>query len=178
MSAVCWLNRFSISMTIPLGNAAWAHLLAKDQLLVTRPGGGIAGLPIFITDDTPAGDLFNFARKVTVQADLPPRCCPSRWYIPAFLAYLIASLLELAAVIFRVPLSVPPRGVVSFLGSIVLYNRLRASVHLDYTPIFQPQDSCMRANKYYTSNKTFDEINLWECKLFNVLSMLRHAIKY
>ena len=147
-------------MTIPLGNAAWAHLRAKDQLMVTRPGGGIAGLPVFITDDTPAADLFTFAQKVTARADLPPRCRPSRWYIPAFLAYLIAVLLELAVLVLRVPLSFPPRGVVSFLGSIVLYSTLRASVHLDYTPIFQPQDSCRRANSYYTRKKTFDKINL------------------
>jgi len=178
MSAICWLNRFSLCVTFPLGNAAWAHLLAKDQLLVSRPGGGIAGLPIFITDDTPAGDLFTFAHKVTTQADLPARCCPTRWYIPAFLAYLIAVLLELAVLILRVPLPVPPRGVVSFLGSVVLYNRLRASVHLDYTPIFQPEDSFRRANKYYTRNKTFDKINLWGCKSFHVLSTLRNACKY
>ncbi|GFG32093.1 hypothetical protein Cfor_06863 [Coptotermes formosanus] len=143
-----------------VGNAAWAHLRAKDQLLVTRPGGGIAGLPIFVTDDTPAGDLFTFAQKVTTRADLPPRCCLSRWYIPAFLAYLMAILLELVVLILRVPLSFPPRGVVSFLGSTVLYNRLRAAVHLDYTPIFQPQESYSRANKYYTRNKSFDKINL------------------
>ena len=154
------LNSFSLCVTIPVGNAAWSHILAKDQLLVTRPGGGIGGLPIFITDDTPAGDLFTFAQKMTAQADLPPRCCPSRWYIPTFLAYLIAVVLELAVLILRIPLPVPPRGVVSFLGSIVLYNGLRASVHLDYTPIFQPQDSCRRANKYYTRNKNFDKNNL------------------
>jgi hypothetical protein len=44
------------------GNAAWAHLRAKDQLLLTLSGGGISGLPIFVTDDTPKDDLFTFAR--------------------------------------------------------------------------------------------------------------------
>lgn len=154
------LTTFPVFILMPLGNAAWAHLRAKDQLPVTRPGGGIAGLPVFVTDDTPAGDLFTFAQKVTARADLPPRCCLSRWYIPTFLAYLLAVLLELAALILRIPLSVPPRGVVSFLGSTVLYNRLRASVHLDYTPIFQPQEACNRANKYYIRKKSFDKMNL------------------
>jgi 3beta-hydroxy-delta5-steroid dehydrogenase / steroid delta-isomerase len=137
-------------MIMLIGNAAWAHLRAKDELLVTCPGGGIAGLPIFITDDTPVVDLLLFAQKVTAQPDLPPRCNLSRWYIPALLAYMIAALLELVVVIARIPLPVPPRGVVAYLGSVILYNRLRASLHLDYTPIFQPDDSYSRANKYYT----------------------------
>jgi len=106
--------------------------------LVTRPGGGTAGLPIFVTDDTPVNDLLTFAQKVTARADSPPRCCLSRWYIPAFVAYLIAALLEMVVLIVRISLPVPPRGVVAYLGSIVLYNRLRASLHLNYVPIFQP----------------------------------------
>ncbi|XP_023718357.1 3 beta-hydroxysteroid dehydrogenase/Delta 5--_4-isomerase type 2 isoform X2 [Cryptotermes secundus] len=133
-----------------VGNAAWAHLLAKDQLLVTRPGGGVSGLPIFITDDTPADDLLFFAQRVTARANLPPRCRISRWYMPALLAYLIAALLEMVVLIAHIPLSVSPRGAVSYLGSIVLYNRLRASLHLNYSPIFPPDESCNRANKYYT----------------------------
>lgn len=136
-----------------VGNAAWAHLCAKDQLLVTRPGGGISGLPIFVTDDTPTDDLLTFAQRVTARAHLPPRCCLSRWYIPALLAYLIAALLEVVVLLARIPLSVSPRGAVSYLGSIVLYNRLRASLHLNYSPIFKPDESCNRANKYYTMEK-------------------------
>jgi hypothetical protein len=39
---------------------------------------------------------------------------------------------------------------VSYLGSIVVYSRLRASLHLNYSPIFQPDEACNRVNKYYT----------------------------
>lgn len=140
-------------MIMLIGNAAWAHLCAKDKLLVTCPGGGIAGLPIFITDDTPVDDLLIFAQKVTTRADLPPRCCLSRWYIPALLAYMVAAIIELVVMMTRIPLSVPPCGIVAYLGSIVLYNRLRASLHLNYMPIFQPDETYSRSNKYYTKKK-------------------------
>lgn len=149
-------------MIMLLGNAAWAHLRAKDELLVTSPGGGIAGLPIFITDDTPVDDLLIFAQKVTTRSDLPPRCCLSRWYIPALLAYMIAGLLEAVVLIARIPLPFPPRGTVAYLGSIVLYSRLRASLHLDYTPVFPSDESHSRANKYYIKEK------LWQCVSLNM----------
>ncbi|XP_069703833.1 3 beta-hydroxysteroid dehydrogenase/Delta 5--_4-isomerase type 1 isoform X2 [Periplaneta americana] len=132
-----------------VGNAAWAHLRAKDELLHSRPGGGIAGLPIFVTDDTPVDDLLVFTQKVTMRADSPPRCRLSRWFIPAVLSYLVAYLLELAGV----PMPAPPTAIVSYLGSIILYNRLRASIHLDYVPFYKSDESYTRAKKYYTREK-------------------------
>nr|CAD7571432.1 unnamed protein product [Timema californicum] len=128
-----------------VGNAAWAHIRAKDALL-DNPGGA-AGLPVFITDDTPIDDLLRFASRVTATADDPSlRCRCTRWYVPALLAYLLAAILErlitwCAHPLLRVRLPVSPSGVVSYLGSIVLYNRLRAAIQLDYSPVYSSEQA-------------------------------------
>ncbi|XP_066995623.2 3 beta-hydroxysteroid dehydrogenase/Delta 5--_4-isomerase type 1 isoform X2 [Anabrus simplex] len=133
-----------------VGNAAWAHLRAKDVLLL-RPS-GVGGLPVFITDDTPACDLLHFAQRVTSSVDAPPRCLLTRWYVPSLLAYLVAFILELIASLLRLRLPFPPRAVVSYLGSILYYNRLRAAILLEYSPIFTLDESNRLARKYYTSD--------------------------
>jgi hypothetical protein len=52
------LTFYSSYMTTIAGKTTWAQLCAK----VTRPGGGISGLPVFVTGDTKTEDLFTFAR--------------------------------------------------------------------------------------------------------------------
>ncbi|KAJ9583899.1 hypothetical protein L9F63_021756, partial [Diploptera punctata] len=132
-----------------VGNAAWAHILAKNELLTTRPGGGIAGLPIFVTDDTPIDDMIRFVEKVSF-----PRCRRSRWYVPSLVAYLVAAMIELFSRVTGTSLPVPPRGSVSFLGSLILYNRLRAALHLDYSPIYQPEECYNRSKQFYSRHNT------------------------
>ena len=129
------------------GNAAWAHILAKNELLTMRPGGGIAGLPIFVTDDTPVVDLLRFVEYVS-----PPRYRISRWYVPSLVAYFMAALLELVARVTRTSFPIPPRGTVSYLGSLVLYSRLRAALHLNYSPIYKPEECYNRSKQFYSRN--------------------------
>ncbi|PSN41461.1 3 beta-hydroxysteroid dehydrogenase/Delta 5--_4-isomerase type 3 [Blattella germanica] len=130
-----------------VGNAAWAHILAKNELLTTRPGGGIAGLPIFITDDTPVVDLLRFVERMS------NGCRLSRWYFPSIFAYVTAAVIELLLRITKMRLPASPRGAVSYLGSLIMYSRLRADLHLDYFSIFQPEECYAISAKYYSNTE-------------------------
>ena len=114
------------------------------------------GLPIFVTDDTPVDDLLRFVEKVC-----SPCCRQSRWYMPSLVAYLAAILLELVLEVTGTSVPVPPRGSVSYLGSLVSYSRLRAALHLDYSPIYQTAQ-CYKVSKQYYSN-----LNLYPYKAEN-----------
>jgi 3beta-hydroxy-delta5-steroid dehydrogenase / steroid delta-isomerase len=46
-------------------------------------------------------------------------------------------------------LSFPPCGMLSYMSSIMLFNRLRASIYLDYDPIIKEEDAISRSAKWY-----------------------------
>lgn len=131
------------------GNAAWAHICAKDTLL-DRPK-SIGGLPIFITDDSPITDLPKFCVHMTCPQGEPSYYNHSWWYLPSFLSYFLAIVIEpFLTLLLPGPLPLAPTAAVTFLGSIILYNRLRADTHLQYAPVYQYQSVKSRTMKYYT----------------------------
>lgn len=132
------------------GNVAWAHIRAKDTLKTSPEK--IAGLPIFITDDTPIEDTTRFCQRLS-RATTTLKLRPTWWSVPAFFAYFVAFLLEfllkLMHPICGTKVAVPPRALVAYAGSIIMYSRLRASIHLDYEPIFNEEKSITNSANWY-----------------------------
>lgn len=134
-----------------LGNVAWAHIRAKDTL--DKSPEKIAGLPIFITDDTPTEDTTRFCQRLS-RASKTLKLRPTWWSIPTFFTYFIAIILELIVrfilnPIFGIKLQFQPRALISYAASIIMYNRLRAAIHLDYEPIFNEEKSILNSANWY-----------------------------
>lgn len=171
-------NRYILFWWLIPGNAAWAHICAKDTLQ-DRPK-SIGGLPIFITDDSPITDLPKFCVNMTCPQGESSYYNHSWWYLPSFISYFLAIILEpFLTLLLPGPLPLAPSSAVTFLGSIVLYNRLRADTHLQYAPVYQYQTVKSRTIKYYTeearlrlcSRKLHWRRNFWHLKKIVEISL-------
>lgn len=125
-----------------IGNAAWAHILAKDALLENVDN--VSGLPIFVTDDTCVEHVFDFASRI-----LGKRVRASFW-LPTLITWPVATLIETAASLMNIELPLRPTALISFLGSIILYSRLRAALHLKYAPRYSETEAISKTKSYFT----------------------------
>lgn len=143
-------NLLILTWTI-IGNVAWAHVRAKDTLGVE--GNKIIGLPIFVTDDSPIEDTFRFCQRVSRNSD-KIRLTPSWWSLPYFVTYFLAFLVEMVVkhlnpYFKNVQLPVSLRSIASYTSSIFLFSRLRASIYLDYEPIYNEDKSILMSTNWY-----------------------------
>ncbi|XP_063975948.1 3 beta-hydroxysteroid dehydrogenase/Delta 5--_4-isomerase type 1 [Diachasmimorpha longicaudata] len=133
-----------------VGNAAWGLVCAKNTLR-ERPQ-SIAGLPITITDDDEVNDITRFCERITKDSDCYIK--RSSWCIPLPVSYLLALVVELTVSVSNkfiggLVYPISPTSLIAYVGSVFLYDRSRASIHLDYTPIYSPDDSINLSKKYY-----------------------------
>lgn len=132
------------------GNAAWAHYRAKEAL-ASKPK-DIAGYPVFVTDESGIEDTTRFCQRLS-RANETLKLRPSWYQIPLFLSFFLAFLLELLIKalnpIVKIKLSFPPCGLLSYMSSILLYNRIRASIYLDYEPIYSEEKAVSNAALWY-----------------------------
>ncbi|XP_024941880.1 3 beta-hydroxysteroid dehydrogenase/Delta 5--_4-isomerase type 1 isoform X4 [Cephus cinctus] len=128
------------------GNAAWALICAK-KTLKEQPE-AIGGLPVTITDDTPVEDMLRFCERITRGSRHQIKFS---WTIPMWISYTLAFMMELATTYFNYFKKMPvlPRGIISYLGSVILYNRIRASIYMDYSPIFSADEAFLASSIYY-----------------------------
>ncbi|KAH8302313.1 hypothetical protein KR044_005029 [Drosophila immigrans] len=132
------------------GNVAWGHLCAYKALKVSSKA--VNGLPVFVTDDTGINDVSRFLQKMALMGERF-KVKTSWWYLPHFLFFFLAFLLEFIVGLafpytkYRLPHSL--RSIASFTSSMLMYNRLRASIHMDYMPLFDPDISAERSAKWY-----------------------------
>lgn len=145
-----YLFLFRAHIFLVVGNVAWAHLCTKNKLKTEAKN--ISGLPIFITDDTPVTDAVRFTQRVNVDMEVC-KIKPTSWSIPFLLCYMLAMLLELVLKIvnlfttFRVTYC--PRGTLAFGSSLILYDRLRSAIALEYEPIYTVSEGFSRSGKWY-----------------------------
>ncbi|KAH8379295.1 hypothetical protein KR009_004059 [Drosophila setifemur] len=138
------------------GNVAWGHICAYKALKVSDKA--VNGLPVFVTDDTGINDVSRFVQKMALLGERF-KVKTSWWYVPHFLFFFLAFLLEVVVGIlypytkYRLPYSL--RAIASYTSSMLMYNRLRASIHMDYMPLFDPDASAERSAKWYA--KWWDE---------------------
>ncbi|XP_017081138.1 3 beta-hydroxysteroid dehydrogenase/Delta 5--_4-isomerase [Drosophila eugracilis] len=132
------------------GNVAWGHICAYKTLKVSDKA--VNGLPVFVTDDTGINDVSRFVQKMAVLGERF-KVKTSWWYIPHFLFFFLAFLLEVVVRVaypytkYRLRYSL--RAIASYTSSMLMYNRLRASIHMDYMPLFDPDTSAERSAKWY-----------------------------
>lgn len=70
------------------------------------------------------------------------------WLLEFTMRWLLAPLWRTAGAA-PLRLSFPPCALVSYAGSIILFNRLRAAIHLDYEPIFAETDAIALSAAWY-----------------------------
>ncbi|XP_023246176.1 3 beta-hydroxysteroid dehydrogenase/Delta 5--_4-isomerase type 1 [Copidosoma floridanum] len=129
-----------------VGNAAWAFIRAHDTL--KKNPKAIAGLPVNVTDDTLVENLARFCERVTRSGG--NRVKVSNFSVPFALSYLGALVFELLIRRgFVSKLKIPPRSMVAYLGSSLLYSRARASIHMNYWPKYNTEETLTIARKYY-----------------------------
>lgn len=143
-------SSFSVSWICRAGNVAWAHLCTKNKLKVDAKN--ISGLPIFITDDTPVTDAVRFTQRVNVDMEVC-KIKPTTWAVPFLLCYMLAMLLEMVLrvvnVFTKLHVKYCPRGMLAFGSSLVLYDRLRSAISLEYEPIYTVDECFTRSGKWY-----------------------------
>lgn len=136
-----------------VGNAAWALLCAKDALRGPRAADA-AGLPSFVTDDTPPENILTFAERCLAPApgtNGGRDVRVSSWWLPAPFGFIGGLLLECVASLWRLRLPVSPAAAARYLASFMSYDRLRAALAYGYEPIFPPEEALCRSKKYYAS---------------------------
>lgn len=135
-----------------VGNVAWAHIRAK-QTLKNSPK-NIAGLPVFVTDDTPIEDTSRFCQRLSRRTNAF-NIRPTSWSLPSLIGYWLCIFLEmiisLLNPIFGTKLSFQPRALSAYAGSLLQYSRLRAELHMDYEPLYNEERSLDDSAKWYES---------------------------
>lgn len=102
------------------GNAAWAHICAKNSL--KKDANAVGGLPVNITDDTPPYDLCRLLNIITARYSNNVKVKLSSWKIPLLLGYLLAVLWIFALNIINrfklVKIKYDPIVVIKYWGSL------------------------------------------------------------
>ena len=129
------------------GNAAWAHILAKNQLL-DHPE-SVGGEVMFITDDTAIQNAFDFLNPFLNGRSMKT----SSFMFPATLAvifvlflYVVSRLLR-PLVRFKNPF--PHPATLYFVVCFYCFSRLKATLRINYKPIYDPQQALAMSLGYY-----------------------------
>lgn len=138
-------ERFQVTY---VGNAALAHLYAKDKLAVDE---SVAGEVFYVTDDTPLEDIYEFLRPfVECQG-----CRLSDYTVPYLLAILVlmllALVLRLLRPVYRPRSFVPTPSAVTYICTSLFFNRTKATLRLGYYPSVSPDEAVERSVSYYKS---------------------------
>ncbi|XP_061393282.1 3 beta-hydroxysteroid dehydrogenase/Delta 5--_4-isomerase type 1, partial [Musca vetustissima] len=132
------------------GNVAWGHMCAYKSLKEAPKS--VGGLPVFITDDTPLYDTSRFIQKIGLVSG-KYKARHSAWSIPHFIFYFFAMLIEMFINILepvkKITLKYSIRTLSSYASSIIFFNRLRASIHMDYVPLIDEETSIGNSAKWY-----------------------------
>jgi 3beta-hydroxy-delta5-steroid dehydrogenase / steroid delta-isomerase len=129
------------------GNAAWACILAKNQLLENPTN--VGGEVMFITDDTVIQNAFEF-----IDPFLQARSMKTSSIVyPATLAVIFVLFLYFVSRMLR-PLvhlknPFPHPATLYFIVCFYCFNRLKATLRLGYKPIYSPEESISKSLEYY-----------------------------
>ncbi|GFY43435.1 hypothetical protein TNIN_467512 [Trichonephila inaurata madagascariensis] len=131
-----------------VGNAAWALIKAKDRLAVDET---ISGESFFITDDTAIIDIHEHIRPFLEARNIPV----SNFIFPYWLAWIILSLLcffvRFLNLFVNYEVDIPSVSQLNYMCSTFFYNRSKATLRLDYEPIFNPEEADSLSLDYYST---------------------------
>ncbi|XP_052873749.1 NADPH-dependent 3-keto-steroid reductase Hsd3b5 [Anopheles cruzii] len=132
------------------GNAAWCLVCAKEGL--ANNAEKIAGYAVFATDESGIEDTTRFCQRIS-RANETLKMRPSSYQIPLFITFFLAFLLELLVKALHpftnIRLRYPPCALLSYMASILLFNRIRASIYLDYDPIYSEEKAVSNSALWY-----------------------------
>lgn len=130
-----------------VGNVAAAHLKAIERLAVDE---SISGEAFYITDDTPIIDLYENVRPY-VEAN---NAKLSDYVLPYWLVWLtlffVTLFLKVLRPLVKVNPKIPSPGMVSYICSTIFFNRSKATLRLNYQPIYSAEESQTRSIQYYS----------------------------
>ncbi|KAE8745200.1 hypothetical protein FOCC_FOCC008091 [Frankliniella occidentalis] len=149
------------------GNVAWAHVcaghaLAREEAVEAQ---AVAGLAVFVTDESPKGDLLRLTQLLLTFPDVSGSGTPSLVRVrasplPTWVSYLAAVAAEtLVTATFGARLPVRPSAFISYLSSFVSLSRLRAETRLRYAPKYAAEDAIARSRAYYARAKDLQEVD-------------------
>lgn len=131
-----------------VGNAAWAFVKAFERLAVDET---ISGEAFFITDDTPIIDIHEH-----VQPYIEARgFAVSAYIIPYWLAWFFLSIIcfgiQMINILVPFEVDIPSVNMLNYMCSTFFYNRSKATLRLDYQPIYTPEEAKERSLPYYAN---------------------------
>lgn len=130
-----------------VGNAAWAHVKAKDRLLVDNT---ISGEAFFITDDTPIIDIHEHLTYYLESRGFKV----SDYVFPYWLAWIILSLIcffiSIVNLFIKLDVDIPSVAQLNYMCSTFFFNRSKATLRLDYQPIYTPEEARELSFEYYS----------------------------
>lgn len=130
-----------------VGNAAWAHVKAKDKLLIDD---SISGEAFFVTDDTPIIDIHEHLRPYLESRGFRV----SDYVFPYWLAWILLSLIclviRLLNTVVSMKANIPCVAQLNYMCSTFFFNRSKATLRLDYQPVYTPEEAAELSMKYYS----------------------------
>ncbi|GIY04562.1 3 beta-hydroxysteroid dehydrogenase type 7 [Caerostris extrusa] len=131
-----------------VGNAAWAHIKAKDRLVEDET---ISGEAFFITDDTSIIDIHEHVRQYMNARNFNV----SSYIFPYWLAWIILSficlIIRIINVFVKFEFEIPAVSQLNYMCSTFFFNRSKATLRLDYIPIYNAEEANNLSMNYYKS---------------------------
>lgn len=77
----------------------------------------------------------------------------SAWSVPHFLFFFVSLLTELftklLAPVKKITWNFSLRAISSFTASVMMFNRLRAAIHMDYVPLIEVESALQKSATWY-----------------------------
>lgn len=130
-----------------VGNVAWSFLKAKEKLAVDET---ISGEAFFITDDTSIIDVhehvqpFVESRGFTVSSHIIP------YWLAWFFLSIVCLFFRILNIFFRYQPDIPNIYQLNYMCSTFFFNRSKATLRLDYQPIYTPEEALERSKPFYS----------------------------
>ncbi|XP_077980456.1 3 beta-hydroxysteroid dehydrogenase/Delta 5--_4-isomerase type 3-like [Glandiceps talaboti] len=140
-------NKDALFQATYVGNVAWAHVLAAQQLKKPAIQDDVAGQAYFICDDTELKNLSDFAEPFLQVKGYRL----SRYYLPYWMMYFVAFFIEYLAWFLSpfVKLNVPMnREVLHYICTTIYFSYRGAKRYLGYSPAFSVEEAMERTVDY------------------------------
>lgn len=132
---------------LKIGNAAWACIKAKEKILIDS---SIGSEEFFITDDTPLIDPYDFLLQFIESRNYKLSKHSVPYVLVQFILLIVILLIKLIKPIykFKLPIRYNPSKIQYFCTT-HFFNRNKATLRLDYNPLFNEKESLDLSLDYY-----------------------------
>ncbi|XP_070579309.1 3 beta-hydroxysteroid dehydrogenase/Delta 5--_4-isomerase type 3-like [Ptychodera flava] len=141
------IGRKALFQVSYVGNVAWAHVLASQQLKKPAIEADVAGQAFFICDDTEPMNIFDFAEPFLQIKGYRL----SQYHLPYWMMYFVAFFIEILVWILSpfIKLNVPMnRDVLHHLCTSCFFSYRGAKRYLGYNPVFSVEEAMDRTVEY------------------------------